>query len=420
MPKPMTHITFLFLFLTALSGVWMRLLPMLPNITFPYDNVLHAHSHLAILGWTFLSVVIIFLTLYWRQLQAKTEAKLLLTTLTIVTLIMFLTFLYQSYGLYSIIMSTLHIFIEYWVVTFIYRMVKRIKDIPKISLLFIKAALISLVLSSFGPFSLGFISAAGFKDSFWFDIAIYFYLHFQYNGWLFLFLIGLFIIILDKRGFTTHHRLISIGFWLYALALFPSYFASVLWVEHGTIVSVLATIGTMGQWLAVICILLSFLRITGRLYQYEMNWTITSLGIVFTLLFFKSTMELGLIFPGLASLVFETRSVIIGYLHLTFLGFVSLFILVQYIMLDLLPMNRYTSYGLGIFLIGFSFNELLLFMQGLFTWLQLGHIPFYNESLLIASLLLCLGIIVLWIALSEKSLQKAPLTVKQMEMINYK
>jgi len=384
----------------------MRLYPIIPNISFPYKHVLHGHSHLAILGWTFLSVVIIFLTIYWHKLKSKTEAKALIITLFLVTVAMFLTFLYQSYGLYSIIMSTAHIFIEYWTVSFIYRSIKRIHTMPKESKLFIYASLISLVISSIGPFSLGYISSVGLKETFWFDIAIYFYLHFQYNGWLFLFLIGLFLIILDNRKIPIHQPLLRLGFWIYVIALFPNFFASVLWVDHHSFVSTLAAIGTVGQWIAIISILLSFLRARKSLLKQKSNVTRIMLGIIFFILFAKSTMELGLITPGLASLVFETRSVIIGYLHLTLLGFISIFILVQYTMTNVLPINKYTVIGFSIFLLGFTMNELLLFIQSLLTWLNIGTLTFYNTGLLIASLLLLIGIVVLWVAYSEKSVEK--------------
>src|SRR5699024_12418406 len=109
-----------------------------------------------------LGVFIIFLMLFWNKFNKrdKSEARLLTFTLFIVTSIMFLTFLYQGYGVYSIIMSTLHIFLEYWMVSFIYRITKT-NMMPKIRKFFINADLIALVVSNTGPFSLGYISASG-------------------------------------------------------------------------------------------------------------------------------------------------------------------------------------------------------------------------------------------------------------------
>jgi len=403
MPKIFTHITFFFFFLTALSGVWMRLFAFNVNLAIPYDNILHSHSHLAILGWTFLGVFIIFLMLFWNKFNKrdKSEAKRLTFTLFIVTTIMFLTFLYQGYGVYSIIMSTLHIFLEYWMVSFIYRITKR-NMMPKISKFFINAALIALVISTIGPFSLGYISATGLKDSYLFDVVIYFYLHFQYNGWLFLILIGLFTIILSKRKISIQQPVLIMGFWIYIIALLPSFFASVLWVEHGNLIYILALIGTVGQWLAVLCILYSFKNVIKSLKHQVSKYITLLLSFTFLLLFFKSTMELGLIIPNLAELIFETRSVVIGYLHFTLLGFISVFILIQYLLTHVIPENNFTIPGLTVFLIGFLLNEILLYTQGLFVWLQWGSLPYYTVGLLIASILLLLSITLLWVSYLEK------------------
>src|SRR5690625_3288657 len=108
MPKAFTHMTFFFFFLTALSGVWMRLYPLNLELAFPYDHILHGHSHLAILGWTFLGVFVIFLALFWQKFSGKekAEAKLITYILFIITTIMFAAFLYQGYALYSIIVRS--------------------------------------------------------------------------------------------------------------------------------------------------------------------------------------------------------------------------------------------------------------------------------------------------------------------------
>lgn len=72
MPKYVTHCAFFFLAITALSGVWMRLYAIAtPTQIVAYDHILHAHSHAAILGWTFLAVLIIYFKLAWKHVQQK-------------------------------------------------------------------------------------------------------------------------------------------------------------------------------------------------------------------------------------------------------------------------------------------------------------------------------------------------------------
>lgn len=219
MPRIFVHFSFLFFILTALSGVIMRVFPFYPFNGISYTNILHGHSHLAILGWAFLGVFTVFLSIYWPLIRQKKQAAAIVFTLFITSSIMFAAFLYQGYALYSIIMSTVHIFVEYWAAVFMYRQLKAKHKVSKLGQLFMKGALLALMISTVGPFALGYISASGLKESNLFDMAIYFYLHFQYNGWLLLALIGLFVIIMSSRKIPVQDSFLKIGFWLYFLSL---------------------------------------------------------------------------------------------------------------------------------------------------------------------------------------------------------
>ncbi len=114
-----TQITLVLLFLTAISGVWMRWFSLSPSSAIPYDNVLHAHSHVALIGWLFTAVFLIFFFIYRDKLKDKLQPKLIFISLISVSLLMFVAFLYQGYALFSIITSTVHIFVEYWAVIYI-------------------------------------------------------------------------------------------------------------------------------------------------------------------------------------------------------------------------------------------------------------------------------------------------------------
>lgn len=404
MPRIFLHFTFILFIITAITGAWMRYIPFSQTFLIEYDNVLHAHSHIAILGWAFLGVFIILLAILWSNLKQKKHAIILTTTIFITSFIMFLTFLYEGYATYSIITSTIHIFVEYWAIYFIYKQLKLQKQLPKISKLFIYGALFSLVLSTIGPFLLGYLGATGLKESNYFEMAIYFYLHFQYNGWLFLFLIGLFTIILHKKKIVLPVKLLTYGFWTYFVALFPWYFSSILWTDVGLYGKILAPIGNVGQLIGVVIIIIGIIKTWGPIKQIFSKPIVISLTFTFLLLFFKSIMELGLISPTLSTLVFDTRSVIIGYLHLTLLGFVSLFILSQYQMVHLIDSKKeLVAAGITIFSIGFIINELLLFIMGLVAWTDLPIIPYYNEGLLVSSLLILSGIMLLWFSLFRRN-----------------
>src|SRR5690625_7563659 len=108
---------------------------------------------------------------------------------------------------------------------------------------------------------------------------------------------------------------------------------------------------------------------------------ITSLTLLlnFLLLCYKSVMELGLLSPYLAKLVFNTRSVIIVYLHFTLLGFISLFILTQLQMIKVIDTNRKLfSYVFNIFLAGWLMNMLYLFFMFFMSLLGFISLPIYS------------------------------------------
>lgn len=418
MPKYVTHCAFFFLAITALSGVWMRLYAIAtPTQIVAYDHILHAHSHAAILGWTFLAVLMIYFKLAWKHVQQKKQATILIIITFLITFSMTIAFIWQGYALYSIILSTAHILIEYWALIFVYRSLKKVPDIPAISKTFIKGALLTLFISSIGPWSLGAIGSKGLQHLPIFDMAVYFYLHFQYNGWLYLILIGLFLYLLVKKGISLPTKLLKVSFWVYIFALFPGYLLSVLWYDFGVIGIVFGAIGAIGQLVGVFTLCYAIFQIKFDIAENFSKRIRFLLGLSFLLLLSKTVMELALLHLPFANLIYETRSVVIGYLHLTLLGFISLLILSLFQMGQLLDeKNSFVRMGLATFITGFTLNEIILFLSGLFTWLDLTDLPFENELLLFASILLSVGTLFIWssifkqedmLAIEKSTLKKA-------------
>src|SRR5690625_4012257 len=311
----MKHFAFIFLLLTGLSGIWLRLYSLFTDVhLLPYDHILHAHSHIAVLGWCFLAAFLIYCHMIWHELERKKEAIALTVTTFVVSVLMFVAFLWQGYALYSIILSSVHILVEYWAIIFILKTMKGHTNVPRIVNLFMYGALASLFISSIGPWSLGMIGARGLKDSPLFDMAIYFYLHFQYNGWLFFVLIGLFLFFIYKQGAIRHERILTFGFILTIVALFPAYVLSILWYDVGTTGIVLAVIGAIGQLSGTLIITVQLFSNLKRTTTSESRGLQLLLVAVFSLLVTKSFMELGLLHVPFAQIVYETRAVVIGYL----------------------------------------------------------------------------------------------------------
>jgi hypothetical protein len=96
--------------------------------------------------------------------------------------------------------------------------------------------------------------------------------------------------------------------------------------------------------------------------------------------------------PGLSSYAFAYRPVVIGYLHLVLLGFVSLFLLGWMMDKKILPMQDGRLSGwCWLFISGILLTELTLMAQGI-TAMFYWAIPHTNEMLLLAALFLVFGI----------------------------
>lgn len=71
------------------------------------------------------------------------------------------------------------------------------------------------------------------------------------------------------------------------------------------------------------------------------------------------------IIPYLSHFAFRFRPIVIGYLHLSFVGIISFFIL-GYINEVLKPMHHHLNgWGIILFIFGFLLQEIVLMMQGL-------------------------------------------------------
>ena len=71
------------------------------------------------------------------------------------------------------------------------------------------------------------------------------------------------------------------------------------------------------------------------------------------------------VFPAIGELVFANRPMIIGFLHLVLLGFVSLYLIAHFIHAGYLKPHRATNVAATVFASAVVANEVVLMMQGL-------------------------------------------------------
>src|SRR5690606_16631651 len=242
--------------------------------------------------------------------------------LTQVTLLgMLFTFPFQGYALYAIIFSTLFLCCSFVYFAFFTKHVRAEMKGSK-ALRCVQAAFWYMVVSSIGLCAMGALIATLGPGSPWYRIAMYFYLHFQYNGWMVLALVGLFIFLLERRGTKLPAQGFNRFFWALNLGIVLSFFLSTLWTSpHGSLYVLgamgallqLGALGQLGIMLAKGKGLPSFSKMQARLLRTATLF-----------LTIKMLMQLLTSLPYFARLAFTYLDLTIGYLHLTFLGAISI------------------------------------------------------------------------------------------------
>ena len=99
---------------------------------------------------------------------------------------------------------------------------------------------------------------------------------------------------------------------------------------------------------------------------------------------------MGTIFPGLGNAVFGFRPIIIGFLHLVFLGFVTIYIFSHLLESGFMSADRVSRFSIIYFTSAIIINEAILMVDGIGLLFNATN-PIYGWLLWIASILLFTG-----------------------------
>jgi len=391
------------LVVVAFLGLLLRWMFVAPVEGINYKFLLHGHSHVALLGWLYSTIFVALLYAYMPHAvqQKKIYAwQFWLSQGTVAG--MLASFPLQGYALFSITFSTLHILLSYW---FVYQFLRDAKaanlsqGAHRFSYKFIRAALFFLALSSLGPWAMGPIMATGhIGDSLYYN-TIYFYLHFQYNGWFTFAVLGLLFWLLENCN-PDFNRKLALAFFRWMIwACLPAYVLSVLWTKPAAILYVIGGAAGSGQVVALVllaCVLYPHRKSILAGFDSWSGALLLLSGLTFVL---KILMQFSTAFPYMADLAYRQRNFVIGYLHLVLLGFVSLFMIAVFVQQGWLSFkSRQSRWGMGLFLAALLGSEALLFGQGVLYWAGAGMLPHYLELLFSISIALPLGIFLFFLA----------------------
>jgi hypothetical protein len=317
----------LFLFIGSLIGVFLRWQFISPTSGVNYMFFLHAHSHIMFLGWIFNVLYIAFITKHIDEKGDKFFLSLF-WVLQALNVGMLISFPLEGYGPFSILFSTLH---TIGAILFVTRFFIKTKNVASTSSWYAKTALLFFAISAAGPFSLGYLMSNGMGNSIRYNFSIYFYLHFQYNGFFLFGIFSLFFSQLEKKNirFQTQQAK-SFGIIL-AAATVPAYILSTLWAKPGYLLNI---IGAASGIVQCFCFVVLLTLVRPILTEMNRKFTKPSAVLLFIALSgfgLKLLLQMISAFPYFAQMAYELRPIVIAYLHLVLVGVVTSFLLVWYV-----------------------------------------------------------------------------------------
>ena len=285
----------LFGFLGTVIGLVLRYAFTGVFTDFPLKNVLHSHSHVMLLGFLF-NALILFIWKYFTNGIDKTSYYYYLA-LQVSVVGMMISFIIQGYALFSISFSTLHLWLSY---VFLIRLWKRLKG-KKQFVQLVKIGIVFHFVSSIGPYCLGPLMVMNLNDSPWYQQAIFFYLHFQYFGSLFIW--SLAVLLQHSTVFFKQKDLLII-----TLSLIGLYAHSLDYSFDHWSIQLIGVISAITFFIYVLTLWKSF------------KYTKPTYHILYYVLLCVSFCNIIGSLPSIAALVETNRFLLIAWLHFLFLG----------------------------------------------------------------------------------------------------
>jgi hypothetical protein len=288
----------------------------------------------------------------------------------------------------AIIFSTLSIFVSYFFAVMFCRDLNRLPQ-KNIAHSWFKLAVLFNAVSSIGAFSLAYMMATKNMHQQLYMSAVYFFLHFQYNGWFFFACMGLFTAYLATNAIEIKYmRLIFI---LFACAIVPAYLLSLLWAQLPVWLYIIVVLAIAAQLAGFYLLVISIKGHIKKLTQAIPPVAAWLGGFAAVALAIKLLLQGLSVIPSLNQTVFGFRPIVIGYLHLVFLGIVTLFIVSYCIAAGYISISHKATRSIYIFTAGIIINEVLLMLQGICDLFYV-NIPFINQALLAAAVIMLAGI----------------------------
>ena len=391
MQKKLVIVCLINFLVAATMGLMLRYVFALPlhdfvkPIPLQFRNLMHAHSHGAMLGWVYLMLYVLIVHHFIPDKKRIYNRLFWVTEIAVIG--MLISFPFQGYSAISISFSTLHIICSYLFIRLIW---KNHKIESKPIQLLLKASLVFMFVSTIGIWCLGPAAAILGIESAFFQIAIQFFLHFQFNGWFLFAVLAVFLpsfFIENTKRFQVFFKTL-IGGTILTFAL------PVSWFAYHSILPWINGVGVLLQLVAGYYFILLLRPHWTKFWQKTLPLSKWMYGLALLSFVLKIALQTSSIIPEVSMMANQYHNFVIGFIHLMMLGVITGFLFAFLLESSLISIKS-KSLNLGIysFIIGFIATEFILLLQGLFYYFALGMIPNYYMLLFFFSILLPLGIL---------------------------
>jgi hypothetical protein len=325
-----------------------------------YNHFIEAHSHFALGGWvTFVLMVVFTYELLPGNLSSRLAYRLLLGSIFICAWCMLLCFLTWGYSTISNLFTIFFILLNYaWSGIFIKDFLKTktefsVKWLTVFSILF-------LIFSTSGLFIIAYIYYTKNFEAFLYRNALFTYLHFLYNGFFTLAILSILFKMIGEKISAKAIKSIRRFSMAICASVIPSLFITYLWQDPNVWIRFIAIIGSL---LLLFCFYLFLITAVSLRSVYKQETPGTRFLILISLGSFmlKILLQSFTVFPAIGNAIFGNRPVIMGFLHMVFLAFVSLFVLAYFKRQGILNADRkLVNIAIHIFAIAVIINEVLL------------------------------------------------------------
>lgn len=394
-----------FFLVASLLGLTMRAFYVVEIPLVEYRHILHAHSHLALLGWGFMMLMggMIFAVDVRGDYVQKYGWWSVALVISLIG--MLLSFPVQGYGSVSISFSTLFLLVSYGIIFQFWKSIKSKTNTPGLRL--IRWALIGYLISTLGLWALGPVTVTLGRMHELYFMTIQWFLHFQLNAWFVLGVFGLLVFFAEKRGFkiliSGTQEIVLLG------SILLTYALVITWADPSPVFFWVNSLAVLLQAVAYFVLIQRIWKVLPSLRLLRFVRGMIYLALLS--LVAKAFLQILLVFPSVAIISYTIRMYVIGFLHLVLLGAMSFGLAALAMAEGRISLSPLSRIGWGLVALGFVGSELLLFGQGTMVWLALGYFSGYHTVLFILSILFPLG---LSLALSSQFVPK-PSPVSSLE-----